>query len=53
MKNISKHHFLGWEVILNSIMDIHCTRAEGGTDQNRMNVDVRGAAVKNFTLWWS
>ena len=27
---------------------IHCSTTEGGADQNRMAVDVRGAAVKTF-----
>ena len=47
---ISKHHFLGGGVLLNSIMDIHCSTAEGGADQNRTAVDMRGGAVKIFTL---
>ena len=46
--DISKHCFSGGGVLLNSIMDIHCCTAEGGADQNRMVVDVRGGAVKNF-----
>ena len=29
-------------------MDIHCCPAEGGADQNRMTVDVRGGAVEIF-----
>ena len=35
-------------VLLNSIMNIHCSTAEGGADQNRMAVDVRAGAVKMF-----
>ena len=35
MRNISKH-FSGRGVLLNSIMDIHCSKAEGGVDQNCM-----------------
>ena len=27
-------------------MDIHCSTAEGGADQNWMAVDVRGGAVE-------
>ena len=42
MRNISKYHFLGERVLLNSIMDIHYSTAEGGADQNRMAVHVRG-----------
>ena len=41
MMNISKYHFSGERVLLNSIMDIHCSTAEGGADQNRMAVHVR------------
>ena len=47
---MSKYRFLGEGVLLNSIMDIHCSTAEGGTDQNWMAVDVRGGAVKFFLL---
>ena len=35
-------------VLLNSIMDIQCSTADGGADQNQMAVDVRGGAVKFF-----
>ena len=45
---LSKYHFSGEGVLLNSVMDIHCSTAEGGADQNRMAVDVRGGAVKSF-----
>ena len=45
---LSKYHFLGEGVLLNSVMDIHCSTAEGGADQNQMAVDVRGGAVKSF-----
>ena len=48
MRNISKHHFSGGGVLLNSIMDLHCSATEGGADQNQMTVDVRGGAVKVF-----
>ena len=48
MRNISKHHFSGGGVLLNSILDIHCSTAEGGADKNRMAVDVRGGVVKIF-----
>ena len=48
MRNISKYHFLGEGVLLNSILDIHYSTAEGGADQNWMAVDVKGGAVKNF-----
>ena len=48
MRNISKHHFLDEGVLLNSIIDIHCSTAEGGAGQNWMVVDVRGRAVKIF-----
>ena len=47
---MSKYCFLGEGVLLNSIMDIHCSTAEGGADQNWMDVDVRGGAVKFFLL---
>ena len=43
-----KIFFSGEGVLLNSIMDIHCSTAEEGADQNRMAVDVRGGAVKIF-----
>ena len=46
MRNTLKYHFSGEGVLLNSIMDIHCSTTEGGADQNRMAVDVRGGAVK-------
>ena len=45
MRNISKYHFLGERVLLNSIMDIHYSTTEGGADQNRMAVHVRGGVV--------
>ena len=48
MKNISKHHFSGGIVLLNSIMDTHFSTAERGAGQNRMLVDVREGAVKIF-----
>ena len=48
MRNISKHHFSGGGVLLNSIMDIHCSAEEGGADRYRMTVDVREWAVKSF-----
>ena len=40
--------FSGGGVLLNSIMDIHCSTAEGEADQNRMAEDVRGVAVNFF-----
>ena len=43
-----KTSFSGGGVLLNSIMDIHCSTAEGEADQNRMAVDVRGGAVNFF-----
>ena len=48
MRNISKHHFSGGKVLLNSIKDIHCSTAEGGADQNGMAVDAGRGAVKIF-----
>ena len=48
MRNISKYHFSGDGVLLNSIIDIHCSTAEGGADQNWMVVDKRGGAVQIF-----
>ena len=48
MRNLSKYNFSGEVVLLNSIMDIHCSAAEGGADQNRVAVDVRRGAVKIF-----
>ena len=45
MKNILKYHILGERVLLNSIMDIHLSTAEGGADQNQMAVHVRVGAV--------
>ena len=48
MRNISKYHFSGDGVLLNSIIDIHCTTAEGGTDQNWIVIDKRGGAVQIF-----
>ena len=48
MRNISKHHFSGREVLLNSVMDIHYSTTEGGANQNWMDVDVKGAAIKTF-----
>ena len=48
MRNISKHNFLDEVVLLNSIIDIHCSTAEEGAGQNWMVVDVRGRAVKSF-----
>ena len=47
MRNISKYHFSGEGVLLNSVMDIHCI-TEGEPDQNRMAADVKGRAVKIF-----
>ena len=40
MRNISKHNFLDEVVLLNSIIDIHCSTAEEGAGQNWMAVDV-------------
>ena len=48
LRNISKLHFSGGRVILNSIMGIHYSTEKGGADQNRMTVDVRGWAFKTF-----
>ena len=48
MRNISKYHFLGRGVLLNSIIDIHCGTAEEGTDQNCMTVEIKGEAFKSF-----
>ena len=48
IRNIWKHHFWGGGIHLNSIMDIHCSTAEGGADQNRMVVNVMGGAIKIF-----
>ena len=45
---LSKYHFSSEGVLLNSVMDIHCSTSEGGEDQNWMAVDVRGGAVKSF-----
>ena len=50
LRNISKYHFSGEVVLLNSVTDIHFSTAEGVVDQNRMAVDVRGWAVKIFHL---
>ena len=46
MRNISKH-FSGGGTLLNSIMDIHSIKADGGADQNLIAVDVSWA-VKVF-----
>ena len=43
-----KISFSGEGVLLNSIMDIHGSTEERGTDKNPMAVDVRGGAVKIF-----
>ena len=51
IRNISKYHFSGERVLLNSIMDIHYSTAEGGADQNRMAVHVRGGAVI-WSFWF-
>ena len=40
--------FSGEGLLLNLIMDIHCSAAEGGAGQNRMAVDMRGRVVKIF-----
>ena len=45
MRNIPKCHFSDERFLLNSIMDIHYSTAEGGGDQNRMPVYVKGGAV--------
>ena len=34
LRSISEYHFSGERVLLNSIMGIHCSTAEGGADQN-------------------
>ena len=34
--------------LLNSIIDIPCSTAEGRTDQNCMAVDIKGEAFKSF-----
>ena len=46
MRNIFKCNFLGEGVLLKSIMNIHCSIAEGGADQSWMAVDVRGGEEK-------
>ena len=48
MRNISKHHFSGGIILLNSIMGTHFSTAERRAGQNRMVVDVREGAVKIF-----
>ena len=48
MTNISKHHSPNGGVLLNSIMDIHCSTAEGEANQNWMAADVTGGEVKIF-----
>ena len=49
MRNILKYHFSGERVLLNSIMDIHYSTAEGGADQNQIAVHVRGGvAIGSF-----
>ena len=48
MRNISKHHFSGERVLLNLVLDIHCSTAEGEPDQNWMAVYVKEEAVKIF-----
>ena len=50
MRNISKYHFLSRGVLLNSVIDIHCSTAEGGTDQNCMTADIKREAFKSFDL---
>ena len=45
MRNILKYRFSSQRVLLNSIMDIHYSTAEGGADQNQMAVHVRGGVV--------
>ena len=46
IRNISKHHFLDEEVLLNSIMDIHCSTEKEEADENWMAVDVKGGPFK-------
>ena len=48
MRNNSKYHFSSEGVLVNSIMDIHCSTVEGRAEQSRIAVDVRGGAVKTF-----
>ena len=56
MRNISKYLrmreyfqiFSDEGVLLNSFVEIHCSAAEEGLDQNRMAVNVMGVAVKVF-----
>ena len=48
MRNISKHHFSCGGVLLNSIIDIHCSTTEGEADQNQMSVDIRRGVVNVF-----
>ena len=43
-----KHYFSGGGVLLSSIMEINCSTAEEGADQNRTAVDLRGGSVKIF-----
>ena len=38
MRNIWKYHFSGEGVLLNSIMDIHCSKVEGGVGQYGLTV---------------
>ena len=51
MRNISKYHFSGKGVLLNSVMDIQCSTAEERANQNLMAVDVKGGTVKTFSLY--
>ena len=47
-RNISKHHFPGGGVLLSSIMDINCSAAQEGANQNQMAADVRGGNFRKF-----
>ena len=52
MRNIWKYHFSGEGVLLDSIMDIHCSKVEGGVGQYWMTIYERrgggGGGGQNF-----
>ena len=48
MKLVNIVRFWAGGVPLNSVMNIHCSTAEGGADKNWMDVDMRSGTVEIF-----
>ena len=47
---LSKYHFLGEGVLLNSVMDIHCSTVEGGGRPKSDGCRCEGRGSQKFSL---